>query len=70
MKKYKTLVDVAAAFKSGELSKDEWVLMLDNDDSYLCRVDDDDGEEFPYTGGGYHDLEDACKAAGIPCEWV
>lgn len=33
--KYKNIMELAAAFKSGELSKDQWFLMLDNDYSSL-----------------------------------
>ena len=33
--KYKNLVELAAAFRNGELSKEHYTLVLDNDDSFL-----------------------------------
>jgi len=33
--KYNSLIDVAAAFASGELKRDEYTLVLDNDTSFL-----------------------------------
>lgn len=87
--KYKTLVELAEAFRTGELSKDHYVLVLDNDCSFLRYIGprpdgieeggaaEDEWEDERYehcktlfAGNGYSDLEDACTAAGIPCEWV
>lgn len=81
-RKYKTLSDLANAFKTGELLKTEWVLVLDNDDSFLrfigdpqnCEDEDlyrdrmtDHADEL-YRGNGCADLQEACEAAGIPSE--
>jgi hypothetical protein len=83
--KYRNLIELAEAFKKGELTG--FVLMLDNDDSFLRYigpvpqgVSDVEAETFRdrktdeadniFRGHGYSDLEDACKAAGIPSEWV
>lgn len=84
--KYKNLIELAAAYRSGEIKSEEWVLVLDNDSSYLrwnganpfgrnTRAAEDfesakydEGEKL-FRGKGYSDLEDACKAAGIPAEW-
>lgn len=35
MAKYANLIELAEAFRSGELNRDEWFLMLDNDSSSL-----------------------------------
>jgi hypothetical protein len=81
--KYATYTELAEAFRSGELSKDDWILVLDNDSCHLdwrgaCPpgVSEDEYRDKKYEegrglfqGNGYQDLEDAVTAAGIPCEW-
>lgn len=86
--KYQNLKEVAAAFQSGELDREKYTLILDNDDSFLqCTEPLPDGIEEGsdeadawerkqhertmslFRGNGYPDLQDACEAAGIPCEW-
>lgn len=75
--KYKNLSELAAAFKAGKLKN--YKLILDNDDSRLVydgslKGDDNNDEKNDecanwYRGNGYADLQEACEAAGIPCEW-
>lgn len=36
-------------------------------DAYMDEMDDKAGAM--YRGNGYADLQEACEAAGIPCEW-
>ena len=78
--KYPTYEALAKAFATGELDKNKYVLVLDNDCCSLdYRGDDADDEEAQneayercqklFHGGGYADLGDAVRAAGIPCEW-
>ena len=76
---YQTYTNLAHAFSSGELDKDKYFLMLDNDNCRLCYVDDSLSEEELdakneecvewFCGNGYSDLAEVCDAAGIPCEW-
>ena len=75
--KYKTYSELAAAFRSGELDREKYVLRLDNDSCVLCYMGDDMDEDAAYEHGhalfqghGYTDLAEVCKAAGIPAEWV
>lgn len=82
--KYKNLKELAEAFNSGELSRDEWSLFLDNDSTTLCWIGPGaingtaefgeakfaEGERLYAGGDGYSDLKEACEAAGIPCRWV
>lgn len=81
--KYKTYTDLAAAFACGELNRDHWVLILDNDCCHLQYrgpvpqgVDRDQYEDEMYEhsrtlfeGNGYNDLGELADAAGIPNEW-
>ncbi len=74
--KYKTYAELAAAFASGELDKEKYILVMDNDSCRLSyRGDDmDENEAYQHTellfrGGGYGDIVDVCIAAGIPAEW-
>ena len=86
--KYENLIQLAEAFRTGELSRDHYTLILDNDDSHLRYtaplpdgVDPESeaadawmDEQYQkcqslFRGNGYSDLDDACTAAGIPCEW-
>jgi hypothetical protein len=87
-KKYANLGELAEAFRSGELDRNVYSLMLDNDCSSLCYrgplpegmdPDSDEYDEFIdeketecsewFNGNGVLDIEDACVALGIPCEW-
>lgn len=86
--KYKSLIQLAEAFRSGELNKEHYTLILDNDGSWLDYTGPlPDGIEAGsmaaevwrdemcakarklFSGNGYSDIDDACTAAGIPCEW-
>lgn len=87
-KRFKDLKALAKAFASGELDKEKYRLVLDNDNSFLTYVgplpkgmkkdseaadvwlDEKDAETLAmFRGNGYADLQEACEAAGIPCEW-
>ncbi len=74
--KYKTYTELAAAFASGELDKDKYVLVMDNDCCSLSYRGDDMDEDEAYDhvkslfrGGGYGDIVEVCEAASIPAEW-
>ena len=86
--KYKNLIELAEAFRSGELNKEHYTLILDNDSSHLQYTGPlpdgvEEGSEAAdawgdeqyqkcrtlFSGNGYSDIDDACTAAGIPCEW-
>lgn len=83
-RKYGSIKELAEAFASGELSRDDWIVDMDNDNATLrwrgsCPegVDEDDFADSKYEegktlwrGDGYSDVADAFIAAGIPCEWV
>lgn len=53
--KYTSYKELAAAFASGELSKDQWVLMVDNDNS---RLQYRGGNPHPAQSEAYYDFED------------
>lgn len=61
-----------AAFKSGELDEDKYILVVDNDSCYLRnRQDDADEDAYDmFTGEGQADMVDVCNAAGIPAEHI
>lgn len=82
-RKYQTILELANAFKLGELNDKEWIVILDNDDCYLqyrgpvpegededtfCDKKYKEGNKL-FRGNGYFDLQEAYLAAGIPCEW-
>ena len=74
--KYKTFAELANAFASGELDKEKYILVMDNDSSGLQYRGDDmqESEAYEHTkslfsGGGPDDIVDVCNAAGIPAEW-
>lgn len=63
---YKTLTEVVAAFKSGELGETtESFAWLDNDDVSIYK-----GDEKVYQTHPYQLLEDALDLLGIPWEHV
>lgn len=77
---YKNYKELAEAFKSGELDKKHYFLMLDKSgtentlsrhyDDSISEVENDRlmeeaGKMFP----GDHEIEEIFEAAGIPCEW-
>ena len=79
--KYKNLKELVAAFNSGELSRDDWSLMVDNDcsslvwtgpvpegvdESEFCDEKYEQGMKL-FRGGGSCDAMEAHEAAGIPC---
>ena len=84
MAKYNDLTELAAAFKSGELDKNEWMLVIDNDSDWLQWLgeipfeDPDDIESKMYKkahelysggdGSTSSGMIGACRAAGIPTE--
>lgn len=71
MKKYKTLKEVVAAIKSGELDESNLRVVMDNDhtgiyDKSRCICTDEDKkdkehwcdcDEKIFTGNGYYDIE-------------
>ena len=74
--KYGTYVELAAAFASGELDREKYILVMDNDSCKIQYRGDDMDEDEAYEhgrslfcGGGYGDIVDVCEAAGIPAEW-
>lgn len=74
--KYRTYTELAEAFKSGELDREKYVLVMDNDSCRLSYrggdMDEDERyahEESLFRGGGYGDIVEVCEAAGIPAEW-
>lgn len=60
--KYKTYKELFAAYKSGELKKED-VLFVDNDDSFVYV-----GEEKVFQGNGCCDTFEILEAIGIPIE--
>lgn len=76
MAKYSNLKELSEAFKSGELLRDEWELIVDNDSSCLQWCGDPDlyEEKFKesdelYSGGeGQYDIIEALEALEIPCD--
>ena len=81
-KKYPTYDALSEAFKSGELDREKYVLVVDNDNCRLRRTnlggpdgDYTDADEALdvaaadlFEGYGYADLAEAISAAGIPTE--
>lgn len=86
MAKYKTLTELAAGFRATAPDLVGYKLMLDNDCSHLGWFgdvpDDEEAAEIIYEKkyeegkklfsavNGDYDLQEACEAAGIPCEGV
>ena len=74
--KYKTIEQLVNAFQSGELSKSEWMLIVDNDSSYLTWTGDPASDNLKYEegqklwGGDYIDSIDLLRILNIPCEGV
>lgn len=80
MPKYNNYTELAAAFKSGELSSDNYFLRLDKGgtENSLCWIDDpelsDDenaakSDECRELFDGDQSIETVFEALGIPCEW-
>ena len=74
--RYKTYGELAEAFRSGELDRERYILVMDNDNCSLSYRGDDMDEDEAYEhaqtlfrGDGYRDIVDVCHAAGIPAEW-
>lgn len=77
--KYKNYAELAAAFKSGELSSDHYALVLDKGgtENYLRYYNPDESEEVNDAKSdecsklfnGDQSIESIFEAAGIPCEW-
>jgi len=71
--KYKTIDQLIAAFQTGELSKSEWLLIVDNDSSYLTWMGNPALENEKYKegqklwGGDQIDVLDVLKILNIPC---
>jgi len=84
MAKYRNIKELADAFKAGEL--DGWILMVDNDNTYLRWIGDgppadtDEGDAFEYDkdeegerlwgSPTVYILDQALTEAGIPNEGV
>ena len=81
--KYKNYKELFEAFDSGELSRDDYVIMVDNDNITLSyrgsdredMTEDEEDELYEKTsslfrGNGYEDIEEILKAAGYPAEGV
>lgn len=75
--KYADYQQLADAFKSGELSREDYILRMDNDNCNLRYIGDQMDEDEAYghcqslfRGEGYGDIVEVCNVAGIPCEWV
>lgn len=75
-RKYKSYTELAKAFQTGELDKEKYILIMDNDSCHLRYSGDDMDEDEAYEhcqklfkGGGYGDIVDVCHAAGIPADW-
>lgn len=63
--KYKTYKELKDAYDKGELSRDEHILQLDNDENFLYV-----GDVCVFRGDGYRDIDKLMELAGIPAEWV
>lgn len=72
-----TLVELAKAFSDGELKRDEWTMMVDNDSSYLAPVGGEDDQHaddmddladeiWPYDLGPEELAMAALTALGVP----
>lgn len=56
--KYKTIKELADAFKSGEMNKDKYVVQMDNDESFLgvsWEWADKEAERLSKDGDHIHD---------------
>jgi len=73
--KYKDFEEVVAAFKSGELDKTKYVLVLDSNVVKLRYEGDDMDEDDAYLHcfrlfrGHPQDIDKLITALGLPCEW-
>ena len=67
--KYKSLAQLKAAYDSGELAREDF-LMLDNDCTTVYRDRGDDGAQEQVFDGGFPSrlLEEALTMLGIPWE--
>lgn len=82
MARYNNLMELAEAFRNGQLDAKKYVLRLDNDHSFLDVSDDfRDGlsdrhldrlqdECSTIYNDNSVDVQELCDAAGIPSEWV
>ena len=62
---------VVAAFKSGQLRHEDWIVMVDNDSCHLVGLRDDTVEpviDLPNAEGW--SLLSRLKKEGVPCESV
>lgn len=77
-KKYKNYAELFAAFESGELDKDKFMFMVDNDDVSLSYLGDDLDEEEAYeyarslfsSGSDYGDVIEILNTIGYKAEGV
>lgn len=77
--KYKTWKELLGAFRSGEIDKTEYGIVMDNDrceleyfgddTSKLCDDGGDSHCEPLFLGDGYCDIVDVLKACGVPARW-
>jgi hypothetical protein len=75
--KYRTWKALIKAFQTGKLSKDKYIIVMDNDNSFLRYLGKDMNEDEAYEhcrtlwrGQGYSDIVDILKALKLPAEWV
>lgn len=70
--KYRNIKQLAAAYQSGELSRDD-ILWIDNDDIHVYTGgydDDDDNRQCVFRSDPVEALFDALDMLGIPAEGV
>lgn len=72
--KYKGWSELFEAFRSGELDAEKYMVIMDNDNCCLAYTGNDEDEacdhcDSLFHGGGYGDIVEVLKAAGIPAEW-
>jgi hypothetical protein len=68
--RYTTLAALKAAYDSGELSKADDPLWLDNDTTFIYVGDDEDAQECVYKEHPGQILSEALDLLGIPHDYV
>ena len=78
---YKNWEELFAAFDSGKLDKNKFMIVMDNDNTSLRYMGDpqelgcsDEDELYDkvkglFHAGGYCDIVEVLQAAGYPAEW-
>jgi hypothetical protein len=67
--KYKTLKELSEAYKSGELGKDDR-LILDNDTAHVYKWIDEDNGEYVFRSEPHRIIEEALEILGISWEYA